>query len=329
MCVCRRLRSRGNQRKMRVTIPADRNVSALTDRDKVRQVLIVTWGGLFVNVALTVLNFAGGVLGASQAVTAHAFHTLSDLSTDVAVLIGVRYWSQPADEDHPHGHKRIETVVTIMIGVALAVVAVGLVQRALTTLSEKHLRTPGLFALTAACLSILGKEILYRWTAAVGRRIRSSAVVANAWHHRSDALSSIPAALAVGGAMIYPAWWFLDHIGAVVVSLLIFQAAWKIGRPALKQLVDAGAPLKERNRIESLVLANPHVRRVHAIRTRYLGPGLEVDLHIHVDPDLTVREGHDISESVKERLLSEGPDVADVVVHLEPDESAGDSSSAG
>ena len=288
----------------------------------VREVVRVTWAGLVGNVILAGCKFAAGLLGSSQAVLADGVHSLSDISTDMAVLIGIRYWSMPADESHPHGHRRIETIVTTLISLTLGGVAIGLTYRALTTLTEKHLTTPGPIALAAVCVSILSKEVLYRWTAAVGKRVRSSAVVANAWHHRSDSLSSIPAALAVSGAMIYPAWWFLDHIGAVVVSLFIMQAAWRIGLPALKELMDAGAPVRDRERIRSLALANPCVRLVHAIRTRYTGPGLEVDLHIMVDGDLSVREGHEVSEAVKQRLLSEGPDIFDVVVHLEPYGSA-------
>ena len=283
-----------------------------------RQVVRVTWAGLAVNVALAAFKFAGGFFGGSQAVLADAVHTVSDLSTDVAVLVGVHYWSQPPDESHPHGHRRIETIVTTFMSLVLLGVAVGLTYRALSTLAQRHVATPRFIALAAACVSVVSKELLYRWTAAVGKRVRSSAVVANAWHHRSDALSSLPAVLAVGGAMVYPSWSFLDHIGAVVVSLFVVQAAWRIGWPALKQLVDAGAPLRETNQIRGVALRTPQVKRVHAIRTRYLGSGLEVDLHIMVDADLSVREGHDVSEAVKQRLLGEIPDILDVVVHLEP-----------
>ena len=145
-------------------------------------------------------------------------------------------------------------------------------------------------------------------------------MMANAWHHRSDAFSSVPVALAVAGARIQPAWIFLDHVGAVVVSVFIFGAAIRIVWPALQQLVDAGAPQAERERIREIALGTPGVEVVHAVRTRRLGSGLEVDLHILVDGHITVQEGHDIAEQVKERLLAGGPDLVDVVVHLEPSE---------
>lgn len=282
----------------------------------------VTLVGLATNVALSGLKFAGGILGHSQAVVADAVHSLSDSATDLVVLVGVRYWSRPPDEAHPHGHRRIETVVTASIGVILAAVAAGLAYNALATLPARHANPPGWIAFAAAVLSIVSKEVLYRWTVRRGKRLRSSAVVANAWHHRSDGLSSVPAALAVAGAALHPAWSFLDHVGAVVVSLFILQAAWRITWPALGQLVDAGASRKERERIRDIVLATSGVGRLHALRTRYVGAGLQVDLHILVDGQLTVRQGHDISETVKRRLLDQEPDVVDVLVHIEPDTAA-------
>ena len=290
------------------------------DRDSgyVAEVQRVTWVGLVANVLLAILKFVGGILGSSQAIVADAVHTLSDSSTDVAILIGVRYWSMPPDEDHPHGHRRIETVVTSAIALALVLVGAGLLYNALTTLRDPDASPPGWIAFAAGAVSIATKEALYRWTAVVGRRLRSSALTANAWHHRSDALSSVPALLAVGGAALSPNWVFLDHVGAVVVSLFILQAAWSIGRPALGQLIDTGAPEHDRERIKRIALAADGVKQVHALRTRYVGHGLHVDLHIQVDGGMSVRAGHDISRRVKRRLLDEGPDVLDVVVHLEP-----------
>jgi len=282
------------------------------------QIRRVGWVGLVVNVVLSGLKLAAGILGRSQVVVADAVHSLSDGLTDVALLVGVRYWSKPADEEHPHGHQRIETVVTVVIALSLAGVAAVLAYRALATLRERHAGPPGWIAFAAAVLSIVTKEGLYRWTVAVGRRIRSSAVVANAWHHRSDALSSIPAALAVAGAALASSWWFLDHVGAVLVSMFILHAAWRIGWPALGQLVDTGASEKHRRQIEGLASGTEGVRAVHALRTRYIGSGMQVDLHILVDPGMTVRRGHDVSEAVKKRLLASDHNILDVIVHLEP-----------
>ena len=278
----------------------------------------VTWAGMAVNIALAALKLVCGVLGHSQAVVADAVHSISDCATDVAILVGVRYWNRPPDECHPHGHRRIETVVTVLIGISLAGVAVGLGYRAVTTLLNPHGASPGWIALMAAGISIISKEALFRWTLIVGRRVKSSAVVANAWHHRSDAFSSIPAFIAVGGALLMPAWLWLDHVGAIVVSLFILHAAIGILRPAYNELIDAGAPAKVLHDLTELAESVDGVREVHGLRTRFLGDRLQVDLHVQVDPELTVHEGHGIAAAVKYELLSEGPDIADVLVHLEP-----------
>jgi cation diffusion facilitator family transporter len=288
------------------------------DLQHAAQVRWVTWVGLVINLMLSALKLTAGIVGASQAVVADAIHSLSDGVTDVAILVGVRYWSKPPDAEHPHGHRRIETLVTGMIGLLLAGVAVGLVYNALVTLREKHGAPPGWIAFAAAVVSIISKELLYRWTIMMGRRIKSPAVIANAWHHRSDGLSSIPAAVAVAAAALSPGWSFLDHVGALVVSVFILQAAWSIMAPALGQLIDTGVSKDARDRIRSVALAVDGVKLVHAIRTRHVGSGVQVDLHVKVDGDMTVRKGHDISEVVKRHLIADGPDVVDVIVHLEP-----------
>ena len=293
-------------------------VQAENEQDQVRQARRVTWAGLVINLLLAAFKFVCGLMGASQALIADSVHSLSDCSTDLAILIGVRYWCAPADADHPHGHRRIETVITVVIALILAAVAAAIAYKSLGTIKDRHATVPGWTALAAAVVSIAVKEGVYRRTMAVGRRIRSSAMIANAWHHRSDALSSVPVALAVIGARINPAWGFLDHVGAVVVSVFILGAAWRIGSPALKQLVDAGAPAKDLDQIIGIALSVEPVCHVHAVRTRYVGSRLAVDLHVKVDGNLTVREGHDISETVTQKLLAEGPDLVDVVVHLEP-----------
>jgi cation diffusion facilitator family transporter len=277
-----------------------------------------TWVGLAVNLCLAAIKFFAGLAGRSQALVADAVHSLSDSSTDFAILIGVRYWCAPADADHPHGHRRIETLITLAIGVLLAGVAVGLAYDSLSSYGERHDSPPGWIALAAAAVSVLAKEALYRWTEATGRQARSPALIANAWHHRSDALSSLPVVVAVIGARIDPSWSFLDHVAAVVVSVFILRAAWKIGWPAARDLVDAGAPRKVLAEIERIARAVEPVCHVHAVRTRYVGPGVAVDLHVKVDGAMSVRDGHEVSEEVKRRLLADGPDLVDVVVHLEP-----------
>jgi cation diffusion facilitator family transporter len=282
------------------------------------RVSLVGWVGLLCNLALAAAKATAGILGHSQAVLADALHSLTDSVTDIAVILGVRYWTAPADEDHPHGHGRIETLITVVIGLAVGGVAIGMSTQAIRGLRHGPEVAPTGIALGVALLSIGVKEVLYRWTAKVGREVRSPALVANAWHHRSDAISSIPAAIAVAVALIDPEWAVVDRVGAVVVCLLILQAAWRILRPAIDQLIDAGAPISDRRRIEQLALQVDGVESAHAVRTRYVGSDLAVDLHVEVDGGLSVGEGHAIALAVKRKLIDEGPNVTDALVQIEP-----------
>lgn len=278
----------------------------------------VAWAGLWINLVLAVLKIVAGILGRSQAVVADGIHSVSDLATDLTVIFGMKMWTAPADDDHPHGHRRIETLVTLAIGVSLFAVAGGIGWDAIQHLLEPARQPPTALALVAGLVSIATKEWLYRWTAAVGQRVSSSALEANAWHHRTDALSSVPAVLSVAAAMLRPEWVVVDRIGALVVCVFILWAAWRIVAPAVAQLSDQGAPPEERELLERLALQVQGVESAHALRTRYVGPRLAVDVHVEVDPELSVREGFLIAHEVKKRLLTEGPGVADVVVQLEP-----------
>lgn len=298
--------------------PSDNNLEHRDDVQQVRQAKQITWIGLAVNLILFVTKFVLGFLGSSQAVIADAFHSLSDLSTDIAILFGIKFWSAPPDECHPYGHKRIETIVTMVIGIALSIIALGIGYNALILLRKANLKPPGKIAVFGAILSILLKEAVYHWTMAVGTRIKSPALIANAWHHRSDAISSIPVVIAVTVAIFYPNFAFIDLIGALVVSLFILKISWDIIRPAALELADSGASEHDRDKIKSIVMEVDGVRNAHAIRTRKLGSGIYVDLHVLVDGEMTVQKGHLVSHEVKNKLLLKGPDILDVVVHIEP-----------
>ncbi len=278
----------------------------------------VTIAGLVANVLLGALKCLAGWFGHSQAVLADGIHSLGDLISDVAILVGVRFWSKPRDESHPYGHGRMEQVVTVFLALVLGGTGMVVGYRALVALPEGPAQVPTRMALWVALASIVTKELLYQWTARAGHRNKSAAVVANAWHHRSDALSSIPAALSVGVAIVEPSWLFVDHIGAVIVALFILQAAARIAFPSLRQLVDTAPPRRLRQAVLDKARAAPGVDAVHELRTRYVGPDLAMDLHVEVDPNLTVREGHDIAERVSEMLQAEFSEIVDVVVHLEP-----------
>lgn len=284
-----------------------------------RRVRRVTFGALIVNILLSALKMVVGILGHSQAMVADAIHSLSDTATDLAILFGVRFWSAPPDEKHPYGHWRIETLITTLIGFALVAVAIGISVKSLRNIHSGISSTPAWFTLVGAFSSILVKEILFHWTMRTGRAMRSSAVIANAWHHRSDAMSSIPAAAAILAARIKPEWAYIDQVGAIVVSCFVLYAAWNIIKSAAGDLIDEGASEALREKIRSVSVNTTGVSSVHAIRTRKVGPGYYLDLHVLVNATLTVKKGHDIAKSVKHQLLNLGPEILDVVVHLEPD----------
>ena len=291
------------------------------NRDSVAAIKLVTWSGLVLNITLSVIKVSVGWLSNSRAVIADGIHSFSDLSTDLAILIGVKYWTKPADESHPHGHEKIESLVTAAIALMLAAAGLSIGYDALTSLETTSGHAPTWPALAAAGLSIISKELMYHWTKRVAQRTGSSALRANAWHHRSDALSSVPVLATVAAAMAAPQLAFLDKVGAVVVAVFILRTSWKLLAPELRTLSDSSAPKNVIAAIERNALSVQGVRGVHSIRTSQVGRSVSVDLHVTVDPEITVRAGHDIAEAVRSHLLGqrEHP-IRDVVVHLEPDE---------
>ncbi len=284
----------------------------------IRRVRFVTVAGMLVNLLLVGAKAAGGICSHSQALLADAAHSLSDLVTDLAVIFGVKYWSAPPDQSHPYGHGRIETLVSAFIALALAAVAAGLVWDAVGTLRSGHEQRPGLAAFVIAVVSIAVKEWLFRWTRRTARRCQSRALEANAWHHRSDAFSSIPAAIAIAVAYSFPELHFIDPLGAILVSGFILHAAWKIMHPTLRELSDAGVSEATAEEIRKLALSVPGIRAVHALRTRNAVASVLVDLHIKVDPDMSVLLGHQLSHQVRNTLVNSDLNITDAVIHLEP-----------
>lgn len=281
----------------------------------------ITWIGFLTNILLAGIKFSAGYFGRSQALVADAIHTLTDTATDIAVIAGSHYWSRPPDECHPYGHRRLETLITVFIGIMLTAAGLGIGWQAISTLHRTPGLPPGWIALIATLISIVTKEIIYRWTAVAGKRIRSPALVANAWHHRSDAISSLPVLIAVGGAMLFPTWSFLDNVGAAVVSIFILHAAMKIIWPGISELIDAGAPGEIRKKILKIAAKCHGVHEIHKVRTRFISTAIQVDMHIVVDGSISVQEGHCIADNVKDQIIAGIPDVLDVVVHVDPSES--------
>ncbi|MCK5801519.1 MAG: cation transporter [Lentisphaeria bacterium] len=291
----------------------------MTNPEEHNQIRRVTFVGMAINVLLAAVKITVGVLSRSQALVADGIHSVSDLATDLAVLFGAAYWLEPADREHPYGHRRIETIVSASIGIALGVVAFGIGWNAVRTLHNSGGgSSPGWWAFAVALLSFLVKEALFQWTARVGKRLHSRAVISNAWHHRSDALSSLPVAVAVLGTHLVPRLIWLDQIAAVLVSAMLLGAAWRIVWPNLRELIESAADEETEKRIMVLALRDERVKEAHALRTRYVGGMIHVDMHLLVDPAITVEMAHHIATDVQNCLLDSAERIADVLVHVEP-----------
>ena len=280
----------------------------------------VTWVGAATNIILAALKLTVGVIATSQALIADGFHSLSDLISDGAVLIGSHFWEADYDEKHPYGHRRIETVISFFIALLLAGVACGIGWDAITTMQEKHSTHPGGVAFFAALISIISKELLFRWTIIKSRQAESPALLANAWHHRSDALSSLPVALAVATAYFMPDFDYLDHIAAIIVSVMLLKAAWDIARPALNEILDAQGDIKLTQALREIQHAESAIIDFHKIRSRSYGSSIFVDLHMIVDAQMSVADSHTMTKDVEHLLKKHNPRIIDVTIHVEPSE---------
>jgi cation diffusion facilitator family transporter len=293
-----------------------------TPEERTRDAKRVTLLGAVVNLLLTVAKVSFGLVGHSQSLVADGVHSLSDLLSDAVVWFAAHHGGREADEEHPYGHARIETAASVAMGVLLIAVAAGILYDAVDRLFDtSKLLIPGWLALVVAALSVAAKEALYRYTVLVARRLRSPLLRANAWHHRTDAVSSVVVLVGVGGTMAgLP---YLDAIAAAGVSLMIAHVGWELGWHALRELVDTGLEQERVEAIRRSILAVPGVEDLHLLRTRRMGGDALVDVHILLaDPRMSVSEGHQISETVRHRVIDEVEEVADVMVHIDPEDDS-------
>lgn len=280
----------------------------------------VTLLGLVVNAVLTVGKVMAGLTFRSQAILADGLHSASDLVTDVIVLFGLRVSARPADEDHHFGHGRAATLAALFVGAMLFLAALWIAGQAIWTLREHHAHVEPLIPLGWAVASVIFKEWLFRVTRAVGRRVRDPSVEANAWHHRTDAFTSAAVVVGLTGVMVGgPKWAFLDHVTALILALYLGYVALGFVRDSLGELMDRAPDQNTMASIERVVASTPGVRAYHTVRARHLGGRVSMDIHVHVDPNLTVRQGHDIASEVERRIREALVGVVvDVVVHVEP-----------
>lgn len=279
----------------------------------------VTWVGLGVNLALVGLKFYGGVAGKSQALVADAVHSLSDLFSDVIVLLGLKWGRKEADEDHPYGHGRIETIASAFVGIFLLAAGIGIAWNAIESIYSHRVAQPSSIALVMAGLSIFAKEWMYWYTVKVGRRIRSAALIGNAWHHRSDALSSVAVFIGLAVSQINPDWHLADAIAALLVSIFILRVGGKLIWQAFRELADTAPEEKILAELLRRAEAVDGVLQVHDLKARHMGAQLMVEMHVVVDGAMTVFDGHEIAREVRLRLLEDVEEVSEVFVHLDPD----------
>lgn len=281
--------------------------------------LKVTWIGLWSNLLLVALKLAVGFWGRSQALVADGVHSISDLFSDLVVLLGLKYGRKEADEQHPYGHGRIETLASLTVGVVLFAVGMGIAWHAIQSVFRYEIMKPSVWAIWVAGFSILLKELMYWCTVVVGRRIRSSVVIANAWHHRTDALSSVAVLIGVAAAWANPDWRLADSLAALVVAYPIVRVSITFGVSALKELIDTVPETRTMNMIARISGEVEGVRAVHDIRARHSGPDLIMELHIVVDPQQSVIEGHQIAKAVERRLQEKIEGANWVTIHVDPD----------
>lgn len=277
-----------------------------------------TWVSIWVNLLLTALQIVVGYFGRSQALIADGLHSLSDLLADFMVLFANRKSHRDADITHPYGHARIETAATFLLGVMLVALGIGLLWNAIVKLQDPSaIQTVHVATLYIALLTLIGKELLFRYMLAIAKRLHSQMMVANAWHARADALSSLVVLVGIGGNLL--GFRYLDLIAALLVAFMIMRMGWSMAYSALEELIDTALDEEEVQKIRATIEATPGVLGLHELRTRKMAESGLVDAHILVDPRISVSEGHHIAERARKRVLDKH-EVVDVMVHIDPED---------
>ena len=291
--------------------------------DREKKIYRITLLGSAGNLFLLIFKFVAGLVGHSSAMIADAVHSLSDFLTDIIVLVFVGISARPQDSSHDYGHGKFETLASMLISLALIAAAIGIiVSGALKLTSWLHgnnLPAPGSLALWAALLSILIKELMFRYTAAKGRELSSPALTANAWHHRSDALSSIGAAIGIGGAVLLGGrWTVLDPVASIVVGAMLLRVALEIIRPSLGELTDESLPEEEEKEILEIIHSVPGISEPHNLRTRRIGTRIAIESHIRMDGAMSLNQAHSLTSEIEKKLKDRFGKETIVTLHMEP-----------
>lgn len=283
----------------------------------------ITLLGGIVNIVLLVIKFVAGILANSAAMTADAIHSLSDFLTDIIVIAFVRLSSRPADDDHNYGHGKYETIATSMIGLALLVVSIGIAldggEKILLWYNGVKQEAPGVLALIVAVVSVLSKEWIFRVTKAVAIDVDSPALEANAWHHRSDAYSSMGTTIGIGGAVLLgPGWEVLDAVAAIVVSVMLFISSLRLLRHASGELLEESLPKEVSNKILDIVRHDPMVQDIHSFRTRRIGRTIAIEMHLRLPGSTTLSDAHHHIHDIKRALRRELGQDTYIIIQVEP-----------
>lgn len=288
-----------------------------------KEIFRVTLVGSIVNLLLLIFKFVAGIMGRSAAMVADAVHSLSDFVTDIIVIVFVKISGKPEDNNHRYGHGKYETLATAMIGVALFVVGIGLLVNGATKIYEvingAILPAPSKIALIAAVVSIVAKELIYRYTVRAGKKLNSQAVIANAWHHRSDAFSSIGTVIGIGGAIFLgERWRILDPIAAVAISGFILKVAIDLIKPCLDELLERSLPADTERKIMDIIESFPEISSPHHLRTRRIGSHIAIEVHVRLDGKMSLEEAHTVVTMVERRLKDEFGSDTHIGIHMEP-----------
>ena len=291
--------------------------------ERERQIYRITLLGSTGNVLLVIVKFIAGILGRSSAMVADAVHSLSDFLTDIIVLVFIGISARPQDSSHDYGHGKFETMATMFIGLALVGAAIGIIVSGALKLASwlqgADLGTPRALALWVALLSILIKEIMFRYTEKKGRDLSSPALKANAWHHRSDALSSVAAAIGIGGALILGGrWTVLDPLASIVVGAMLVKVAWEIMRNSMGELTDESLPDKTEEEIMGIICSFPEISEPHNLRTRRIGNRIAIEAHIRMDGNLSLLQAHELTSAIESQLKERFGSETIVTLHMEP-----------
>lgn len=291
--------------------------------ERVKEIAKVTLKGSIVNLLLVCVKVAAGIAGHSAAMVSDAVHSLSDLLTDFVVLAFVRVSGRPKDASHDYGHGKFETMASLLIGIVLAAAAIGIVVSGAVKLSSwlqgEDIPAPGRMALWAALLSIAAKELLFRYTDAQGRKLDSPALRANAWHHRSDALSSIGAAIGIAGALLLgDRWTVLDPLASIVIGAMLVKVAWDMLGPSFGELTDSSLPAETEQEIIRMIRDIPGIFEPHNLRTRRIGRLIAAEVHIRLDGNQSLSEAHEKASEVERRFKERFGRESHIIVHMEP-----------